>query len=306
MHWRRVRETDLPACLRIQPLQVGDEIVGAECALRIWKSLIRRRAFSSCVVESSRPDGRTQIIAFGSSVFVSDAFIAKELAEMRPGLNSRLMASMAEGLPVVLDDGDLCPGVAADGVDMVVLGANCLTENISPEEVREAQTLLPSAFVEWFTGFRLNRILCETASEGEREFNESSGVWRTVQRYPNHRALMLLSRKEAFSVSGSLAATLFAYQPPTLGLKDSDKELLAAALRGGTDREIADRLHISQSSTKKRWQSVFDRVAETRADLLPENGSSGTSRGPQKRHRILTFVQTHPSELRPFDWHGSE
>jgi DNA-binding CsgD family transcriptional regulator len=306
MHWRRVRETELPACLRMQPLQVGDEIVGAACALQIWKSLIRRRAFSSCVVESSGPHGRSQIIGFGSSVFVSEAFLSKELAERRPGVNSRLMASIAAGLPVVLEDGDLCPGVAEDGVDMVVLGANWLTENISPEEVRGVQTLLPSAFVEWFTGYRLNRVLCETASEAEREFNESSGVWRTLQRYPNHRALMLLSREGAFSVSGSLAATLFAYQPPTLGLKDLDKELLAAALRGGTDREIEDRLHISQSSVKKRWRSVFDRVVETRPDLLPENGSGGTSRGPQKRHRILTFVRTHPSELRPFDWHGSE
>ena len=267
---------------------------------------MQRRAFSSCVVESTSHNARARIVGFGSSIFVSNDFVEAELKQMRPGTNSRLIADIARGQPVIPRDCELCPGVAKDGADMVLLGGNYLKTGLTEQHMREAQMLLPTAFVELFTGFRLNRILCETLSEGEREFNESSGVWRTLQKFPNERALMLLTRKDAFSVSGSLAAILFAYEPPTLGLKDTEKELLAAALRGGTDNEIADRLHISQSSIKKRWQAVFDRVADTRADLLPENADRGAARGPQKRHRILTFVRTHPSELRPFDWHGVE
>ena len=306
MHWRRVREAELPQCLAIQPLQVGDEIVGSDCALQIWQSWVRRRAFASCVVESTGPDGRTEIVAFGSSLFVSHKFVDRELKEMRPGINSRLMAAIAGGEPIVLEDDELCPGSAADGVDMLLMSSNHSKTNSTPAIMREAQVLLPTAFVQWFTGFRLNRIICETLSDGEREFNESSGVWHTIQHYSDQRALMLLTRKDAFSVSGSMAATLFAYEPPVLGLREAEKELLAAALRGGTDREIAERLHLSQSSIKKRWEAVFDRVAETHPHLLPENGGLGTSRGPQKRHRILTFLRTHPSELRPFDWHGAE
>lgn len=51
MEWRTVRDADLMECLRVQPLHLGDEIVGRARALEIWKSLLRRRSFASCVVE---------------------------------------------------------------------------------------------------------------------------------------------------------------------------------------------------------------------------------------------------------------
>ncbi len=306
MKWRTVRDADLMECLRVQPLHLGDEIVGREPALAIWKGLIHRRVFASCVLECDGPEGRKQIAGFGSSVFVSAEFATSELTRMRPGLNSRLFAAMARGEPVVPGDAELCHGNEPGGLDLVVLGGNYLTKGVSPDEVRQAKMLLPSGFVEVYTGYHLNRILSETVSDGQREFHESSGVWRTIQRYSNQRALVTLTRQDAFSVSGSLAATLFNYEKPVLGLRDTEKELLAAALRGGTDEDLADRLHLSQASIKKRWHSLFDRVAETRPDLLPKMGDESISRGPQKRHHILFYVRSHPSEVRPFDWHGSE
>ncbi len=306
MKWRTIRDADLIKCLQIQPLHLGDEIVGRERALAIWKSLIHRRAFASCVLECETPDGRTRIAGFGSSVFVSAEFATSELTNIRPGLNGRLFAAIQRGEPVIPEDAGLCHGNEPDGLDLVVLGGNYLTAGVGPEEVRQAQMLLPSGFVEVYTGYHLNRILSETVSDAQREFHESSGVWRTIQRYPNQRALVILTRQDAFSVSGSLAATLFHYEKPTLDLRDTEKELLAAALRGGTDADLAHRLHLSQASIKKRWHSLFDRIADTRPDLLPETANESVARGPQKRHRILTYVRSHPSELRPFDWHGAE
>lgn len=224
---------------------------------------------------------------------------------MRPGLNGRLFAAIAAGERVLPKDSELCQVGHTNGLDLVILGGSYLTAGLSPEELQQAHMLMPSAFVEVCTGYHLNRILCEAVTDAEREFQESSGVWRTVHRYPDQRALVAMTRQYAFSVSGSLAANLFQYQRPVLGLRDTEKELLAAALRGGTDDELADRLHLSQASIKKRWHSLFDRVAEARPDLLPEIASDRISRGPQKRHHILSYVRLHPSELRPFDWHGA-
>ncbi len=306
MKWRTVRDADLMECLRVQPLHLGEEIVGRGRALDIWKSLIRRRVFASCVLECEGSDGRKRIVGFGSSVFVSAAFATRELDEMRPGLNARLFAAIAAGDKVMPEDAELSHGGGVDGLDLVVLGGNYLTAGVSPEEIRQAQMLLPSSFVDVYTGYHLSRILSETVSDAQREFHESSGVWRTVQRYPNQRALVILTHQDAFSVSGSLAANLFHYEKPTLDLRETEKELLAAALRGGTDDDLAQRLHLSQASIKKRWHSVFDRIAELRPDLLPDIGHKAICRGPQKRHHILTYVRLHPSELRPFDWHGAD
>ena len=103
---------------------------------------------------------------------------------------------------------------------------------------------------------------------------------------------------------GSLAASLFQFREPVLGLSDTDKHLLAEALDGGTDGELAARINLSPSSIKKRWRSVFERIADVRPDLLPDADDKGwdEARGPQKRHHILAYVRSHPEELRPFRW----
>jgi hypothetical protein len=97
---------------------------------------------------------------------------------------------------------------------------------------------------------------------------------------------------------------LFDYHKPALGLRRAEKQLLAEALKGGTDNEIAQRMNLSVPTVKKRWASLFDRVADARPELLPEGGpkESQENRGPQKRHRILAYVRSHPVEVRPYRW----
>jgi DNA-binding NarL/FixJ family response regulator len=114
----------------------------------------------------------------------------------------------------------------------------------------------------------------------------------------------LLTQADALAVSGSVAGPMFDYHEPVLGLRPTEKQLLAEALKGGTDKELAGQLNLSVATVKKRWASLFDRVAETRPELLPdgEPRESVESRGPQKRHRILAYVRAHPEEVRPYRW----
>ena len=97
---------------------------------------------------------------------------------------------------------------------------------------------------------------------------------------------------------------LFHYREPILRLRPSDQELLLAALDGMTDQELSDRLSLNLGTIKKRWISLFDRVANAKPALLPEvNGADNRhKRGPQKRHRILAYVRGHPEELRPYGY----
>ena len=145
MEWRTVRDADLTECLRVQPLHLGDQIVGRERALEIWKSLVRRRSFASCVLECPGPNGTKRIAGFGSSVFASSAFAMRELQDMRPGLNARLFAAFAVGEQVVPEDAELSHGGGTNGLDLVVLGGNYLPADLSPEEVHQAQMLMPAS-----------------------------------------------------------------------------------------------------------------------------------------------------------------
>jgi len=47
--------------------------------------------------------------------------------------------------------------------------------------------------------------------------------------------------------------------------------------------------------------SIFDRIEEVKPELSAnlEAGSDG-KRGPQRRHRVLSYMREHPEELRPY------
>jgi hypothetical protein len=100
---------------------------------------------------------------------------------------------------------------------------------------------------------------------------------------------------------GSVGNILFSVRKPALRLRDSDQQLLLAALRGATDQELASGLGFSLSAVKARWRSAIARVEETMPDLVCD-AVSHEGRGAQKRHRVLAYVRSHPEELRPFDW----
>jgi DNA-binding CsgD family transcriptional regulator len=53
--------------------------------------------------------------------------------------------------------------------------------------------------------------------------------------------------------------------PPRFGFSPGEKDMLLLALLGGTDAEVAGELSISPETVRKRWRSVFERVA-ARAD----------------------------------------
>jgi len=302
MIWREVREADLLECLAIEPRHLGDEIVGRECGLAVWRELIRSRSFNSCVVESASLPGR--ILGFGASVFVTREFATREIEDPMPGLNSRIIASIANGASVVRPEADLYNACADQPLDVVTLFGNWI-DGLSAEQVRQIQTAFPMSFIEAHLGYRLNRLFQENAGDAQHNYIESSGVWRITKRYTDcERALAVMTRSDAFSVSGSIAASLFQYQEPILGLRDGEKHLLVEALTRRSDDELAKGMNLSPATVKKRWQALFERVTDKHPTLLPSDGdeSSKLTRGPQKRHHILAYVRSHPQELRPYRW----
>jgi hypothetical protein len=303
MTWRQAREADLQECLNIEPRHLGDEIVGRERAIAIWNDLVPSCSFNSCVIESASLPG--QILGFGASVFVTADFATREIEDPKPGLNSRILAGIANGESVIRPEADLYNTGVDDALDVAILSGIWVDGILSPEQLNEVQMLLAFSFVELHLGYRLNRLFMEDVSEAQHDYHSSSGVWRTMQRYTDcGRALVALTRRDAFSVSGSIAASMFQYQEPILDLRDREKRLLAGALTHRSDRELAASMNLSPATIKKRWQALFEQIAEVRPGWLAVDGGEGErqSRGPQKRHRILAYVRSHPQELRPHRW----
>lgn len=180
MDWREVRTDDLIECLEIEPRIWGDEIVGREQALDVWRMLARSLVCNSAVVETG--GSRSRRVGFGLSVFVTPQFADRELGKPQPGINSRIVASVVRGKPAVCAEKSLCD--AGSPLDVVIMSCNYRYDAMNTEEALQAQLMLPAAFAERHIGYRLNRILVETVSDRQRCVHESSGVWRVVAEYP--------------------------------------------------------------------------------------------------------------------------
>lgn len=300
--WRPATWNDIEPWLSIQPKYRGDALVGVQAALEAWKHVIRGRFFYSTVLESSSLPQSHRMVGFGTSVLVSSEFADAELANPCPDINSRVMASIHSGRSVLATPHDVARANSGDGVNVLILGSTWRHEILSPPDLQETQNLQVSGFVEVHAGYRLRRILHEPVGEPEKSFARASLEFRLVAEFPEvGRELFLMTRESVQGLPGSLGNVLFSFREPALRLRDSDQQLLMAALRGATDQELASELGFTLSAVKARWRSTIARVEETMPDLV-RDVEHREGRGAQKRHRVLAYVRSHPEELRPFDW----
>ena len=77
---------DIERCVSIQPLYLGNALVGRRAAVDAWKQLARDGFSASNVLESTPLPPGDRIVGFGASVFLAPAFANAELASPRQAL----------------------------------------------------------------------------------------------------------------------------------------------------------------------------------------------------------------------------
>jgi len=277
--------------------------VGRGTALRVWKALLDNPAFQATVIESEVPIAGHKIVACGMGVFVTAEFADREIRNPQPGLNSRIIAGLAAREPVVLTRAEIGEGNARDGLDFVNMYGTWRDRIMSPDQLGEVHALLGTSFVEHFAGYRFNRVLKEAIGDSRIALARATGTYRLLAEFPDSEsALAVVTRESALAAPYSAAATIYRYRAPVLRLRPAEQELLAAALSGKTDAELSEDLGLSIEATKKRWLSIFDRVDQFKREMLSPTEAESDGRGPQKRHRVVAYIRTHPEELRPFAW----
>jgi DNA-binding CsgD family transcriptional regulator len=87
--------------------------------------------------------------------------------------------------------------------------------------------------------------------------------------------------------------------PPFFAFSDAEQEVMKWALRSLTDQAIAEKLGLSLVAIKKRWGSIYEKVAE-RSLLKPRMGTEeGESPAKVGRRRVLQMMAEHPEEFWP-------
>ena len=277
--------------------------MGRSAALRVWKTLLHEPSFLANVIESDRPLAGHRIVGCGMGVFVTRTFADREIRTPQPGLNSRIIAGVASGTSTVLSRAQIAAGNAGEGLDFVNMYGSWREGVMSTDQIAEVHALLGTSFVEHFSGYRFNRVLKEAVGHSSIALARATGTYRQIAEFKESQsALVVATRESVLSAPYSVAASLYRYQEPVLQLRPAEQRLLAAALVGKTDAELSADLGLSIEAIKKRWMSIFERVDEFKPEILSPAGPDSDGRGPQKRHRVVAYIRTHPEELRPFSW----
>lgn len=313
--YRPVRIGDLPECLAC----IRDEFAYAteerKALLAFWRELIQTRAGLGAVIEDMTGERGRRIVWFCLKVFVSDEFAAYLKTESAPYVGLEILRRRQSGESPCLDESSIRRANSSTGVCIVVLNSGAPRHMRSPEKLRSLADRV-AEFTFYFTaGYRCNELLQEFYDDFTCGWATGAG-FRLRTDYPRQRAketglslsgnpkLYGITSTEAASSAGTLASTLLNYRHPKFPFRPNEQDLLFEALLGETDEALAQSLGIALATVRKRWDAVYEKVAETCPDLLDTaaRDTGGSTRGLEKKRRLLNYLRQHPEELRPHDW----
>jgi DNA-binding CsgD family transcriptional regulator len=251
-------------------------------------------------------------LAAGVSVFVTDDFVRWLKAPPFSWLGPELAKRIARGQSPLMSDKELREANSGGGLNLLVWD-----NSVAPDAVIDLYYNIMPVFMAEHRGYLWKEIIAiqaDTADRframvksGGRWMNPTNGEWEEAffgepEEIVKRPHLIGLSREIEMRKPGSLVGMLFHYDAPHFGFSVSEQRLLLAALRGGTDEELADGLGISVSAVKKAWRGIYDRVAAAMPDIIPVRSAAGRhapERTREKKRYLMAYLQEHPEELRP-------
>ncbi len=310
-NWRKTHTRDLAACLQLHPSKIGSELVGHARATKAWQALLEMTHATRSALVEMHDAGRVEIVGFGLATFVKKDFAENEAQNPQPGINARIIASIVEGKPVIATYQEIRDANTRGELEQVILDISWKEGHLTPPQVNQVRVILGQGYLHLHEGYRFSRVLFELADQRDfRHIKDQQDV-KILDRFENFRrknpntawnpdrALTYVTIATMDNVH-SIAAGLFRHHvTPQFDFARGEQELLELALEGADDGAIAKSLFVTLAAIKRRWSSIFDRVASLDPELSP-TVASGT-RGAQKRQRILAYIRSHPEELRPFD-----
>jgi len=303
---------DVDACARLVPDALYALAPGLRALLpAVWRRWLRDGAGQLTVIEDAECPEGARLVAFGSSVFVSETFAADartclpppvltQLARATPGAASPVLS--AEAVRAANSGAGLCVLVPIIGWDETAL---------DDDEVRWVKARLIEAFFYRHAGYRVQEFLQEVYSQEEMERGHVIGIqvrtdyasFFTAASLPSpERRPYLVGLTKEECRDSSMISPLFLYAPPRFAFRPGEQDVLCLALLDQSDDEIAATLHVSPGTIHKRWQAIHARVARQAPDWFPAADAAPDAprtRGAEKRRRLLSYLRSHPEELRP-------
>ncbi len=309
---RPIELRDFPACLDFLRGRLAYSDDALTDLQRAWRRLLRDDALIAAVLETDSASRSPSLVAFGVSVFVTDAWMADARTGREPYLAVRTLERELAGDSPILRPADILRHNAA-GLNLVNLHYG-EAAHLSDEQRLPVRYRMFSALIEMTRGYFIKDLVQEWWDEMPPEyvvnvwgrvvtdyrsfFEERGEALPPMSRRPH---LVGLTREEALAKPGDFAAPIFVHAPPRLGFTSAEQRMLRQALQGRTDAQLTRCLGLALPTIKSRWRTIYDRVGRIAPEVLPEIDASHapmTFRKQEKRRQLLEYVRRHPEELR--------
>lgn len=319
LSYRPMQHGDIETCVDLiathpaHRLRYGPSIGHLRLA---WSRLLGQESFKTAVFEISDSDSApNRAVAVGVSAFVTEDFARRLKTPPFVWIGRELTVLVANGRSPLLSERQVAEANSSKGLTAVVW-AGC----VHPQHSKELQVhnLMVKAFIELHVGFRLQELIGAQAESEEQVhaglnsgallFDNSHGTYisplsKSIRELWNKPHVLGITRDLALGQTGTWISELFhEYREPRIRFNRSQQRLLAVAMNGHTDAQLAEELGVSVATVKTTWRVIYDRVSEQAPEILPAASlqeDCTSERGKTKKYCLLFYLRSHPEELRP-------
>jgi hypothetical protein len=265
------------------------------------------------VVFEEFQDRATKFLGVGIAVFTTDDFLHEVKSTPNFWIAPELSKRIARGVSPLLSDAQVRESNSTVGLNLVVWHDSSYPEDMTRAEVGTASM---NAFDASYRGYRLREVISQADciehmwvmhNAGGLYFDQARGHYGDFPKvdradFSDEPRSVGMTRELALTHGASWVGSMFLHPAPQFGFTRSEQRQLSSALTGATDEELAHTSGISLFTVKTTWRAIYDRVATSLPDLVPDRSQvdgARQGRGKQKKQRLLDYLREHPEELRP-------
>ncbi|MDX1933509.1 MAG: hypothetical protein SFU56_12940 [Capsulimonadales bacterium] len=258
-----------------------------------------------------------QIVFFVIMAFVNTAFASRlATADVPPLTSGYWLQECRSGTLPVLSAEQVRGANATSGVTLFCIASGMAFDIIEAGRLPFLLSKINDCHPFAFAGYRLNGIYVELYDKVTCDWGDTFGYNRITDftdwydrnggvpaSYGEKRPhLYGITRTQALQKYGSMVTTFFHYQTPRFGFTPPEQEMLLWALSSDTDTSLSESLCLASVTIRKRWDTIYRRVMDVQPNFFGSemDKESAGKRGAEKKRRLLSYLEHHMEELRPY------
>ena len=315
MRYREITARDVPDCVRLMKAYGGLAL-----SARVWRGLpalwstlcTSTAPNPMMLVEDAEGEGHP-LVCVVPGHFVRPVFIARYHDFPRPYLLGAIYEAMLDGAVPLMSLDDVRASNSGDGLHAVISQPAHAPWPRSDPRLERLRRVAALGFIHFFGGYRIRSLHYEAYGDDAAAFLRAGGFRlehdfpsseRTAGCDPVRLPRMFVKYRDEVEPGAIdvMAAHIFHFAEPRLGLTPGEQRVVLRALQGESDRRIAEALHLSIETVRSAWDSVYGRIARVVSAVFEDDTVEHAGRGAEKRRLAVEYLRQHMHELRPHRW----